>query len=134
MDTQLSSQTTSVCSEPNCRDFATDVLQWNHVSGINNPSVLGTRATYVHQHKRSEWLTGLEGLKQPENEWPEHVNLELTTDEQNEQMAFLSRIKEKESIVLCERFSNFNRLVSVMAYVQHVFNKLKPATETPSVD
>ena len=33
-----------------------------------------------------------------------------------------------------ERFSNFNRLVNTMAYVQRVFKKHKPATKTISVE
>ena len=33
-----------------------------------------------------------------------------------------------------ERFSNFNRFVTTMAYVQRVFRKHKPATKTLSVE
>ena len=54
----------------------------------NNPADIGTRATNVDKLKRSEWLIGLAGLKQPENEWPEQVNLTFASDEQNEQMVF----------------------------------------------
>ena len=94
----------------------TDVSQWIQVSGINNPTKIGTRPISVDQLKRSEWLTESAWLKQPDNEWPEQVNLEFTSDEQNEQMAFISTTKEKEPIVQCERFSNFVRLVNTMAY------------------
>ena len=37
-------------------------------------------------------------------------------------------------MILWERFSNFDRLVNTMAYVQPVFRKHKPATKTLSVE
>ena len=45
----------------------TNVSQWNHVSGINNPADIGTRAINVDEYKRSKWLTGPAWLKQPES-------------------------------------------------------------------
>ena len=33
-----------------------DFSQWNHVSGINNPADIATRAINVEELKRSEWL------------------------------------------------------------------------------
>ena len=61
----------------------TDVSQWKHVSGINNPADIGTRAIDVEELKRSEWPTWLVWLKRPESEWPEQVNLILASDEEN---------------------------------------------------
>ena len=108
--------------------------QWNHVSGINNPADIGTRAINVDELKRSEWLTGPAWLKQPENHWPEQVNLTFASDEQNDQKVFLAKVEEKKPMIQWERFSNFNRLVISMAYVQRVFKKRKPATKTLSVE
>ena len=51
----------------------TDVSQWKHVSGINNPADIGTRAINIEELKRSEWLTGPAWLKRPESAWPEQV-------------------------------------------------------------
>ena len=45
----------------------TDVSQWKHVSGINNPAEIGTRAVNIEELKRSEWLTGPACSKRPEN-------------------------------------------------------------------
>ena len=61
----------------------TDVSQWKHVSGINNPADIGTRAINIEELKRSEWLTGPAWLKRPESEWPEQVNLVFASDEEN---------------------------------------------------
>ena len=86
----------------------TNVSQWNHVSGINNPADIGTRAINVDELKRSEWLTGPAWLKQRENEWPEQVNLTFASDEQNDQMVFSAKVEEKKLMIQWERFSNFN--------------------------
>ena len=61
----------------------TDVSQWKHVSGINNPAKIGTRAMKIEELKRSELLTGPAWLKRPESEWPEQVNLIFASDEEN---------------------------------------------------
>ena len=112
----------------------TNVSQWNHVSGINNPADIGTRAISVDELKRSEWLTGPAWLKQRENEWPEQLNLTFASDEQNDEMVFSAKVKEKKPMIQWERFSNYNRLVNTMAYIQRVFKKHKPATKTLSVE
>ena len=109
----------------------TNVSQWNHLSGINNPADIGARAINVDELKRSEWLTGPAWLKQPESEWPEQVNITFASDEQ---MVFSAKVEEKKPMIQWERFSNFNRLVNAMTYVQRVFRKHKPATKTLSVE
>ena len=95
----------------------TNVSQWNHMSGINNPADIGTRAINVDELKRSEWLTGPAWLKQPESEWPEQVNLTFASDEQ---MVFSAKVEEKKPMIQWDRFSKFSRLVNTMAYVQRV--------------
>ena len=104
----------------------TNVSQWNHVSGINNPADIGTRAINVDELKRSEWLTGPAWLKQPENEWPEQVNLTFASDEQNNEMVFSAKVEEKKPMIQWKRLSNYNRLVNTMAYIQRVVKKHTP--------
>ena len=112
----------------------TNVSQWNHVSGINNPADIGTRAINVDELKRSEWLTGPAWLQQRENEWPEQLNLTFASDEQNDEMVFSANVEEKKPMIQWDRFSSFNRLVNTMVYVQRVFIKHKPATKTLSFE
>ena len=114
----------------------TNFSHWSHVSGINNPADIGTRAINERHNalKRSEWLTGPAWLKQRENEWPEQLNLTFASDEQNDEMVFSAKVEEKKPMIQWERFSSFNRLVNTMAYVQRVFIKHKPATKTLSVE
>ena len=80
----------------------TNVSQWNHVSGINNPADIGTRESNVDELKRSEWLTGPAWLKQPENEWPEQVNLTFASDKQNHQMVSSEKVEEKKPMTRWE--------------------------------
>ena len=77
----------------------TDVSQCNHVSGIKKPADIRTRARTDDVVRRTEWLTGPEWLKQPENDWQEQLTLRLASDEQNEQKAFVSTTEEKKPIV-----------------------------------
>ena len=42
--------------------------------------------------------------------------------------------EEKEALIQWERFSNFNRLVNTVQYVQRALNKYKPATLVVSID
>ena len=86
----------------------TKVSQWNHVSGINNPADIGTRAINVDELKRSEWLTESAWLKQRENEWPEQLNLTFVSDDQNDEMVFSAKVEEKKPMIQWERFSSFN--------------------------
>ena len=98
----------------------TDVSQWKHVSGINNPADIGTRAINVEELKRSEWLTGPAWLKQPESEWPEQVNLIFASDEENiPSLVFMIQAEEKKAVIQWGRFSNFNRLMNTVAYSGH---------------
>ena len=113
----------------------TYVSQWKHVSGINNPADIGTRAISIEELKRSEWLTGPAWLKRPESECPEQVNLIFASDEENiPSSVFMIQAEEKKAVIQWERFSNFNRLVNTVAYVQRALNKHKPATLVVNIE
>ena len=113
----------------------TDVSQWKHVSGINNPADIGTRAINIEEFKRSEWLTGPAWLKRPESEWPEQVNLVFASDEENiPASVFATQTEEKKAVIQWERFSNFNRLMNAVAYVRRAMSKHKPATLIVSIE
>ena len=113
----------------------TDVSQWKHVSGINNPVDIGTRVINIEEFKRSEWLTGPAWLKRPESEWPEQVNLIFASDEENiHSSVFMIQAEEKTAVIQWERFTNFYRLVKTVAYVQRALNKHKPATLVVSIE
>ena len=113
----------------------TDVSQWKHVSGINNTADIGTRAINIEELKRIEWLTAPAWLKRLESEWPEQVNLIFASDEENIlSSVFMIQAEGKKAVSQWERFTNFNRLVNTMAYVQRALNKHKPATLVVSIE
>ena len=80
----------------------TDVSQWKHVSGINNPVDIGTRAINIEELKRSEWLTGPAWLNRPEIEWPKQVNLIFASDEEIIPSSVLIVQAEEEKVVSIE--------------------------------
>ena len=55
----------------------TDVSQWKHVSGINNPADIGTRFITIKDLRQSEWLTGPVRLKESGDNWPTEIPLIL---------------------------------------------------------
>ena len=113
----------------------TDASQWKHVSGINNPADIGTRAINIEELKGSEWLTGPAWLKRPESERPEQVNLIFASDEANiPSSVFMIPAEEKKAVIQWERFGNFNRLVNTVINIQQALNKHNPATLVVSVD
>ena len=78
----------------------TDVSQWEHVSGINNPADIGTRAINIEELKRSEWLTGPAWLKRSESEWPDQVNLIFASEEENiPSSVFMIQSEEKKAVI-----------------------------------
>ena len=91
----------------------TYVSQWKHVSGIDNPADIDTRAINIEDLRRNEWLTGPARLKRPENEWPEQVNLIFASDQGNiSSSVFMKHAEEKEAVIQWARFSN--RLVNTV--------------------
>ena len=113
----------------------TDVSKWRHVSVINNPTDIGTRAINIEELRRNEWPIGPAWLKRPESEWPVQVNLVFASNEDNKPSSvFMTQVEEKKAVIQWERFSNFSRLVNTMAYVRRAFSKYKPVTLLVSVE
>ena len=70
----------------------------------------------------------------PESEWQEQVNLIVASDIENiPSSVFMIHAEEKKAVIQLERFSNFNRLVNTVKYVQRALNKHKPATLVVSI-
>ena len=112
----------------------TNISQWNHVSGTNNPADIGTRAINVDELKRSEWHTGCSLVEATREQMTWTVEFKFASDEQNNEVVFSAKVEEKKPMIQWEWFTSFNRLVNTMAYVQRVFRKHKLATKTLSVE
>ena len=105
------------------------------MSGINNQANIGTRAITFKELKRSEWLTAPAWLKRPKKEWPVQVNLIFALDEENiPSSVFMIQAEEKKAVIQWERFSNFNRLVNTVSYLQKTLDKHKTAKLVVSIE
>ena len=112
----------------------TDVSQCKYVSGINNTAGINSRAINIEELRRSERLTWTAWLQRSESEWPEQVNLFFASDDENiTSSVFIIKAEEKKAVIQWERFSNFNRLVNTVPYVERALNKHKPATLVVSI-
>ena len=104
----------------------TAISQWKHVSGINNPASIGTRAINIEELKWSERLNGPAVLKRQKNEWPQQVILIFALDEENINSAvFMTPTEETKGVIQWERFSIFNRIMNTVAYVEHALSQKK---------
>ena len=63
------------------------------------------------------------------------MNLTFASDEENTPSSvFMIQAEEKKAVIQWERFSNFNRLVNTVSYVQRALSKHKPATLLVSIE
>ena len=72
-------------------------------------------------------------MKRPEREWPEQVKLIFASDEENIPSSVFT-IKAEETKAAIQRFSNFNRLVNTVAYVQRALKKHQSATLVGNIE
>ena len=78
----------------------TDVSQWKHVSGINNPADIGTRFITMEDLRQSEWLTGPAWLKESADNWPKEIPLIFAADDDSvHPSAFPSTTKEVQALI-----------------------------------
>ena len=112
----------------------TDVSQWKHVSGVNNPADIGTRLISIEELRQSEWFTGPAWLQESKEKWPKEVPLVLASDDDVHPSVFVSEATEPEPEVDWNRFSNFNRLVNSVAYVLRFIKRVRSTSILLSVE
>jgi transposase InsO family protein len=95
------------------------VDQWKHVPGEQNPADCGTRGMAPSDLKSSIWLNGPAFLKEPESLWPEQ-KLEMLDQQVEASTTNKINAKATEPLIQWSRFSNFRRLVAVVARVYMV--------------
>ena len=59
-----------------------DSLQWQHVCVIKNTADTDNTVIIIEKIKRSDWLPRAARLKQPGSQFPEHVVLLFSSDEE----------------------------------------------------
>ena len=93
--------------------------RWNHVPGEQNPADCASRGVFPQELIEHElWWRGPAWLKLPSSQWPGPTELPPNepSDEQNEVCLFTD-VETKDPLVPLDRFSSFNRLTRVTAWV-----------------
>lgn len=120
----------------------TDVSQWNHVAGSENPADLISRGCCAETLKQSRiWWYGPEWLTH--KSMPE-VSLKMGIEdipaavlEKKNKIVSLVTTQE-ENLDILDKFSSFTKLKRMMAYclrfIQHTHSKTKPVSNELSVE
>ena len=112
-----------------------DVVQWSHVPGVENPSDLGTRGVTIEEMlETSAWLSGPEWMWGGKEDWPTPmVNPTLTSEAQLDEQKVsvtataIRRAPTGELVVeqLLARYTDtaFHRLIRTLALVRRAVRK-----------
>ena len=111
---------------------ATDVSQWKHVSGINNP--VRPKQSNIEEIKRIEWPTGPACLKRPENEWPEQLTLIFASVKVNVPSSVFMINADDKNWLFSRNDSVTLTDLNTVAYVQRALSKYKPAKLVVSIE
>lgn len=84
-----------------------DVTQWRHVNGVDNPADLASRGCGLKELSSSLWLEGPTFLKKPETEWP--VLRVIECEEATEEV-YVTCEQENPVDKLLNSFSSYSRL------------------------
>ncbi|XP_043654518.1 uncharacterized protein LOC122620904 isoform X3 [Drosophila teissieri] len=107
----------------------TDASQWSHVRSEHNPADLASRGVTAEELASSDlWWHGPSWLSQPQVAWP--TSHEEVSDPELERRSVRCHLA-CPAWDLLERFSNFNRMLRVMAFVQRFINRCR-CIPTPS--
>lgn len=110
-----------------------DPACWHHVQGSLNPADLPSRGCTVKQILSSRWWEGPEWLYEAWKKWPMHKEWSCDENEVSKELK-KTGIKEKSVCTLIaqeenskkenkffNRFSNFNKMIRVFAYVRRFY-------------
>ena len=108
------------------------VDEWNFVPGLQNPADIGTRGVKVIELKQSEWFTGPSFLNLDRDQWPKKPEFERLPETETTVCAtVLVEVNQEKDVFtqLFVKFSKFEKLKRVMAYVLRVRTFLKQRRE-----
>ena len=94
------------------------------MSSFHNPADISARQNNDEEPKGSGWLTGRAWLRKPEREWAEQTKSVFASDEDDIFCsAFKTQSEENKTMNQLKIFSNFNRLVNTIPYVQRAYKQ-----------
>ena len=111
-----------------------DVTQWQHVPGEENPADIGSRGVSIDELADSDlWRCGPSWLSKDQQYWPKSPKLDQVTPEVlnemkrdvREDMASDAVMVNTSVVMECETFGSLGRLLRVTAYVMRFVRNMK---------
>lgn len=93
--------------------------KWKHVKGLDNPADCASRGLFPSELvEHPLWWSGPTWLKQSPDDWPTQSSLPPNESSEEEREILLLAITPQVSpVVPIDRYSNFNRLKRVTAWI-----------------
>lgn len=117
----------------------TEMKYWRHCPGEYNPADIGSRGTSADALKKNKlWWEGPSWLKLPDSEWPSKLEEVSETQECKEEekksatLLAVNEVRESPSlnkVIDVSKYSDYNRLVRVTAWVSRFVNNLRVSRE-----
>ena len=114
----------------------TEMEQWGHVAGKDNPADIGSRGVTASYLKTCNlWWEGPEWLRRGESEWPISSGLHDSSEVESERKKICAFTVIEEgvgkvgNVIELDRFSSLGRLLRVTAWVTRFISNLKRAKE-----
>eukprot|EP00794_Sanderia_malayensis_P012189 gene12189-biopygen9725 len=109
-----------------------EMKDWSHVGGTENPADIGSRGIMASQLKDNElWFQGPEWLKKGEDQWPKKLEISESEEVGKEKKKVNVMVVSTNvqtgigQIVDIDRYSTLNRLLRITAWVKRVVANLK---------
>ena len=110
---------------------SSDLSQWFHVSGTDNPADDLTRGLPIHElHSNSRWLLGPDFLWKPEECWPIQSEID-TVGENDPEVKTINTLTIVNKFDNLKRFSSWSRLLRVVAWILRWLNKVRGQAKPP---
>ena len=94
--------------------------RWHHVSGMDNPADCASRGLFPSELiDHTLWWEGPAWLKLPSSQWPEQSQVPETypIPEEEKEITFVAVAQPVEPLIPFDRFSSFNHLKRVTAWI-----------------
>ena len=117
----------------------TELKDWRHCPGEYNPADIGSRGTSANVLKENKlWWEGPSWLKLADSEWPSKLDEAIETqeckEEEKKSVALLtvnevSELPSLSKVIDISKYSDYNRLARVTAWVSRFVNNLRVLRE-----
>nr|XP_012145447.1 PREDICTED: uncharacterized protein LOC100881684 [Megachile rotundata] len=109
----------------------TNIDQWRHVPSNENPAdILSRGSTPTTFLKSSIWTNGPTWLNQDKALWPITILTPIIIPEQRPITTIVTTSKPEFKAEILYKFSNFNKLIRVIAYCYRFYNRINKKVKT----